>query len=296
MGRVMNNYTTELKNNVLTIKLDDIAAGWEQWVMLRSDAHHDSNSCNRKLETQHLDLAKERGALILDFGDLFDAMQGRKDRRGSYSDIRPEDVVENYFDSIVSHAAEDYRPYANNFVMLGHGNHETSVSHHCNLDLTSNLVYRLNSDTPGARVHVGGFGGWVRFACTIQKTVMQTIRLKYHHGFGGTQSPVTRGTIQTNRQAVYLPDADIVVNGHNHQDYLLAIKRERLSTKGTISHDLAWFARTPGYKDEYGNGFGGWSVEHGNAPTAQGCVWLRLFYDSMGRRSSVGFNLVLDVR
>ncbi len=90
---------------------------------------------------------------------------------------------------------------------------------------------------------------------------------------------MTRGVIQTNRQAVYLPDADIVVNGHTHDAYILPIARERLSNRNVVHQDYIWFIRTPGYKNDYGNGESGWHVESGMPPKPSGGVWLRLFYD-----------------
>ena len=80
-------------NAVVTVRFDDVATGWEKWILLRSDAHHDSRWCNRKLERQHLDEMVARDGAWADFGDLFDAMQGRYDPRKSYEDIRPEDVL-----------------------------------------------------------------------------------------------------------------------------------------------------------------------------------------------------------
>ena len=71
----MNPYTIEqTSRNVVTVRFKKVSKGWEQWVLLRSDAHHDNIHCNRDLETAHLKKAKERGALIIDAGDLFCAM------------------------------------------------------------------------------------------------------------------------------------------------------------------------------------------------------------------------------
>lgn len=273
--------------NVITIKFDDVAAGWEQWVLLRSDAHHDSRLCNRNLETEHLQLAQARKALILDGGDLFDAMQGRHDRRSSYDEVRPEDVCADYYGSIVRHAAEYYKPYTDNWLLLARGNHETGVMNHANTDITSQLAYLMN-DGNGGRIKVGGFEGWVRFRFKIQTTVKQTVNLRYAHG-SGNSAPVTRGVIQTNRQAVWQPDADIVWNGHNHQAYLLPIKRERVSQAGKVWHDLVWFVRTPGYK-----GRGEWDIEKGHEPTPDGCAWLRFYLDA--RASMVRYDLMMDLR
>ena len=243
--------------------------------MLSSDRHHDNLMCDRKLEKQHLDLAKERGALILDFGDLFCAMQGKYDPRADMAQIRPEDVGTDYLDRIVQHAADDYAPYADNWLLIGEGNHETNITHRHGTSLISNLTHRMNT-LHGAHVYSGGYGGWVQLFFVVHHTKRQSLRLKYHHGAGGG-GPVTKGVIQTNRQAVYLPDADVVVNGHTHDAWWLPVARERLNQAGVVSRDLMQFVRTPGYKDEYADGSGGFHIEKWGAPKPLGCVWMRLW-------------------
>ena len=52
-------------------------SGWEQWFLLSSDRHHDNAHTNWAMETRHLDEAVQKNAGILDFGDLFCAMQGK---------------------------------------------------------------------------------------------------------------------------------------------------------------------------------------------------------------------------
>jgi hypothetical protein len=112
-----------------------------------------------------------------------------------------------------------------------------------------------------------------------------SVRLKYFHGAGG-EAPVTRGVIQTNRQAVYLPDADIVVNGHSHNSYYIPISRERLSAKGRQYFDIQHHLRTPGYKQSYGDGAQGWDVTRGGVPKPIGACWVKLKYcNSMVGRS-----------
>ena len=266
------------KGPVMSVYFDDIRVGWEQWVLLTSDNHHDNRYCDRKLELRHLDQAKEREAVILNFGDLFCAMQGKYDPRSSMDDIRKEDVGQDYLDRIVKHAAEFYGPYAENFLLLGKGNHETNVRKRHGTDLTSNLAHRLNADYGGA-CHVGGYGGYVRFMFNVQKTNRQSINLKYFHGAGAGSAIVTRGVIQTNRMAVYLPDADIVCGGHTHDSWVLPRARERLSNQGKVYKDLLWFVRIPGYKDEYGDGSEGFHVEKGRDPRPIGAAWCRFYFN-----------------
>jgi len=283
---------TTARDNVLALYFEDIKAGWEQWVLLSADRHHDNPRCDRKMETRHLKQVLERRALILDFGDLFCAMQGKYDPRSSMDDIRSEDVGQDYLDRIVTHAARDYGPYAANWLLIGTGNHETNIRKRHGTDLTSNLVHRLNADY-GGNCHVGGYGGWVRFMFKMNRTKRQSMNLKYHHGAGGG-GPVTRGVIQTNRQAVYLPDADIVVNGHTHDSWHVPLARERLSKAGRVKRDLIHFIRTPGYKDDYGDGSGGFHIEKWGPPKPLGAVWLRFWYD--GTPSRVEVEVTQDIR
>jgi hypothetical protein len=287
----MNKYRVNQDSaNVVSLHFDDVASGWEQWILLSSDRHHDNPYCNRGLEKEHLELAKERNALIIDAGDLFCAMQGKYDPRSSMDDIRPEDVGQDYLDRIVKHAAEFYAPYTKHFLVMGDGNHEANIRKRHGTDLTSNLIHRLNSEHGGA-IHKGYYGGWVRFLFTMNQTRRMSKNLKYHHGAGGG-GPVTKGVIQTNRQAVYLPDADIVFNGHTHDGWVLPLARERLTQGGKVKKDLIWFARTPGYKDEYHDGSKGFHIEQWREPKPQGAVWLRFFYS----QASVEMELIPAIR
>jgi predicted phosphodiesterase len=271
---------TQTSRSVLTIRFDEIATGWEYWVLLLSDNHHDSRYCRRDLEKKHLDMVKERDGLAIFFGDTFDAMQGKFDPRRSLEDVRPEDSSADYFNKIVEHAVEDYLPYASNIALFAKGNHETAVLDKTNTDLISNLVYRMNSENSNKdhRIFAGHYGGWVRFMFNAHKTKRNSLRLKYNHGNGGV-APVTRGVIQTNRQAVFLPDADIVVNGHNHQGWVLPIARERLTNAGKVQKDLCWFVWVPGYHDGYGDGSSGYAVQKNTGPTPHGSVWLKFYFE-----------------
>lgn len=282
--------------NVLTVKFDNVREGWEKWFLLSSDRHHDSGDCNRELEVEHLELAEKRNAHVLDFGDLFDAMQGKYDPRRSYPEMRDEYVKRmkneqlGYLDVISKDAVDFYTPYAKLFIMIAKGNHETAIDSHNDTDLIDRLVSNLNI-TAKTQIYKGCYGGWVRFNFVIGKTQCESVNLKYFHGSGGG-GPVTKGTIQSNRQAVFLPDAQIIVNGHIHESWLLALKRERLSDRGVVSQDLQYHVRTGTYKDDYKDGSGGWHVERGAPPKPMGAVWLRFYYD----RRHVRTELIQDIR
>jgi len=285
----------KISRNVVNIRMNVKGEDWEQWFMLSSDRHFDGVKNNRELQIEHLELARKRHAKILDFGDIFDLMQGKYDPRRSYTDMRPEYLAAMidktpYFDVIVKDAAKFYKKYADMFILIARGNHESAAQTHNGTDMIERLVSKMNIDS-GVNIFSGAYGGWVRFKCTIGGTQGETINLKYFHGSGGG-GPVTKGTIQSNRQAVYLPDAQIVVNGHIHESWILSIPRERISDHGVVSQDMQHHVRTPTYQNDYGDGADGYHVESGRPPKPMGCVWLRLYRE----RKHMRIELIQDIR
>jgi len=191
--------------------------------------------------------------------------------------LRPEYRRSDYYDYVVKDSARLLEKYANNIVMIAPGNHELSVLKNTNTFLTDRLVSHLNDKTGSNIIH-GGYGGWLRIVLRVDGKPRGSVNIKYFHGAGG-EAPVTRGAIQTNRQAVYLPDADIVVNGHSHNAYWIPITRERVGNKGDHYFDTQHHIRTPGYMMSYGDGTTGWEVTRGGAPKPLGSCFVKI---SMG--------------
>lgn len=256
----------------------DILSDTETWFLLMADNHFDSIYSNRDLMTIHFDKALERNAHILILGDWFDAMQGRFDPRRSMAELRSEYRKDNYYDFVVQDSRDYLLPYATLLDVLCDGNHELAVLKNANTNLTDRLVFSLKDKTTSKVVH-GGYGGWVRIVFNLiygNGSKVKTInkKMKYFHGSGG-DAPVTKGTIATNRQAVYLPDANMVVNGHSHNQYHLAIARERLTSRGNLHFDLQHHIRVPGYKQSYGDGTTGWDITRGAPPKPIGAMWVK---------------------
>lgn len=265
---------TKTAPTVLTVNIEVGANQPDQWFLFRSDAHHDNLHCDHAMEKRHLDLALERGAGILDFGDLFCAMQGKWDKRADQDQMRSELTGNKYLDRLVEYNSNFYAPYAKNWILLSPGNHETSITRHHQTDLTERLRERMVAS--GAKhVHTGSYAGWVRFQfCRGRRSVRKVLR--YTHGYGGG-GPVTRDVIQSARQAVYLGGADIVVSGHTHDAWEMPIMRERLDHVGQPKLEEMVFLKIPGYKDEFSAG-GGWAVERGMPPKPKGAFWVRFSY------------------
>lgn len=252
--------------------------GDEQWFLLQTDVHWDNPHCDRALLKRHLDLALERNAPVLDGGDFFCAMQGKWDNRSNKSELRPEHQDARYLDKLVETAADWLRPYAPILTLRGQGNHETSIQKRHETNLTERLCERLRA---GGAPHVvaGGFSGWVSLGVTFAQTSKTRLVIWWNHGYGGG-GPVTRGVIQSNRQAVYVTNADIVWNGHTHDHWQLPIARVGLNHCHRVEHSRQVHLRTAGYKEEYRQGSGGWHVERGGPPKPVGGAWLRIWLDS----------------
>lgn len=268
----MQTYKVErAAKELLVVRIEvDSTTELDQWVLLRSDAHHDSMKCDRELEEKHLKLAMERNALILDFGDSHDVMQSPADKRQSKSDLRPEHKGADYFNLVTESMARDYGKYSKNWILFGEGNHESAVKNKMGIDLLANLctLLRYEYDSPA---QAGTYAGYVRFHFTCKGHRMGSKLLKWHHGSGGG-GPVTGGMIQGQRMAVFVADADFVVQGHYHESWHRVFMKEAV-VQDRVIYRPQYHLCIPGYKNEYVGS--GWSVERGHPPKPRGAIWLR---------------------
>lgn len=254
-------------------------AAWEWYALLTADRHWDNPSSDHELQRRHLDEARERGAAVLDLGDWFCAMQGKWDKRACKSALRPEHQASNYLDTLVNTASEFFAPYARNLVMIASGNHEEAISKRHETNLIERLVALLNAD--GAAVYHGGYSGYVRFrfrpAAGETSFLQRSVTLRYDHGYGGG-GQVTKDVIQHNRRALVHPDADIIASGHTHDRWTMEFARQRISDAGRLFHDVQTHVKVPSYKNDFGDGFGGWAARSGHPPKPLGAYWLRFFF------------------
>jgi hypothetical protein len=264
---------TESARTVHRLKVPFERVGDEQWILLQSDVHWDNPKCDWDLLTKHWQQAKERNAPILDNGDFFCAMQGKWDKRANKDDLRPEHQTATYLDSLVSTAANALKPYQHLLTLRGFGNHETAIIKRHETNLTERLVERLKVQG-ASQVATGGYTGFIVIDVDIRGRRFP-IKLFYHHGWGGG-GPVTKGTIQANRMAAFV-DADLVWSGHTHDEWKVPYARLRLNNECTrVEHTRQVHFRTPGYKEEFGDGRGGWHVERGGPPKPTGAAWLHI--------------------
>lgn len=263
-----------------TVVRAEVTAGtgdWEWWMLLRSDAHHDNAHCRQDAEKYHLDLAKERGAGIVDIGDLHCAMQGKYDPRADRSQLRDEHRRNNYFDQLIDTATDFYSPYANNWLLMSPGNHETSVLDRHGTNLTERLCENLRRASSGpTSPALGTYQGWLQIRFAWGSTHSRNYRIRYTHGYGGG-GPVTKDTIQTNRQLAYTEGADFLLSGHTHDSWYMIQPRECMDDYGNAGIRNVALIKVGGYKDEFSDG-SGWAVGKGHPPRPIGGWWLQFYY------------------
>lgn len=274
--------------NVHVVRMDPGAKRWR--VLIQSDEHWDNPDCDLEMLRRHHDAAVEHQAPILKVGDFYCVMQGKYDRRSDKSKLRPEHQCGDYLDAVARTGATALEPYAHHIVMLGRGNHEQAILKNHETDITERTAQILR-DRTGAPVQGGGYGGFVKFLFESPSGgSRRSVTLNYYHGSGGG-GPVTKGVIQTNRRQESV-DADIYCTGHVHEAWAVRRGRVYLNHDLRVVHAPGLHVCTPGYKDEYKDGFGGWHVETGKPPKPKGAYWIEFERD--GKRDIV-FRAIEDV-
>jgi hypothetical protein len=261
-----------LSPELIEVRIPYVSFKEETTFLLASDIHLDNPKCNRKLLLQHLNECRANNGYALFFGDVLCVMQGKRDRRSSKGAIRPEHLGSNYFDLVFRESADLLKPYGDMILMMGDGNHETAVLSNQEVDPLENVIRLMRSE--GAVTEHMGYQGFVRFVFYRgDNECVRRCTLFFHHGtWGGI---ITKGTMGGGRYAAIAPDADLIVNGHNHERSIVAHPCYRISDNGKAWIEQRWHLQTGTYKQEFG-GTGGWAVEKIVMPKSLGGIWLTL--------------------
>jgi len=245
-----------------------------QEFLLISDLHWDNPHCDRGLLANHLKEAQRRNAGVIVNGDFFCLMQGKGDPRRSKEDIRPEHNNARYLDSIVNTAVEWFSPYAKNLLLIGYGNHETSIIKHNEFDPLLAVTSILNYEA-GTTVQLGGYGGTLDIRAMHDHIRGVNFVCHYYHGAGGG-GPVTKGVIQDQRLLAATEGYDLTWMGHVHELYYHQniIHRYDRQSK-TLLQKPVHQLRTATYKEEWDGGYMGFHTERGRGPKPLGGYWMK---------------------
>ena len=246
--------------NVHELHLD----GKEVKIAMLSDLHWDNPKCNWDLLKKHLDYCLAENIPVMVNGDFFCLMQGRGDKRGNKSDIRPEHNNAKYLDSIVETAVEWFSPYAHILTVIGYGNHETSIIKYQETDILQRFVDLLNYKNQ-SNVMTGGYGGWL-IVKQLYNQKHISYKIKYFHGSGGG-GVVTKGALNLTRALEMYENFDIFTMGHIHENSARHDVRDTITHYSSSTYKLEQkelhLMITGTYKEEYGDGSKGWHIERG---------------------------------
>ncbi len=189
----------------------------EFYYFLCSDLHFGNKGQNRVLLKRDFDEAKSVGAKIFINGDWGEfIMSGDMKRYHPSSDAYGTD---NNINMTINDAFDFLSEYVENIVMIGTGNHETSVSKFHHFDATQQLIYSLNLKHNTKIIH-GQYSGYIILHFHHgENNSVKRYKIYYNHGQGAT-AEVTKGTIDLNRH-MSNKIADMAWLGHKHTKVLL---------------------------------------------------------------------------
>ena len=152
----------------------------------------------------------------------------------------------------------------------------TAIVKNLETDPLQRFVDLLNMSC-NTSVQVGGYGGVVDFKINYIDSGQRTnVVMKYYHGFGGGGA-VTKGVIQDQRMAAMMEGYDIIWMGHVHEIYHhVNVVESYDSHQKKLKLKEVHQVRTGAYKEEYGDGFGGYHIEKGRPPKPMGGYWMTL--------------------
>ena len=280
---------TKLSKNYHRYEIQGYGLKYEQPIYFTSDTHFDNSKTDLKAFKEFLDDCKSNKGLIVFNGDTMCLMQGKYDPRKNKNAIRPEHNNDNYIMSVIDDLVDFLTPYANNILQFNQGNHETSVSTRMELDVLELLVSKLNSKC-GTKIQLGAYMGYIQLAFyNNHKSSGRVCNIAYSHGH--SSGVVTKGTTVIQRYASIFPDADIIISGHNHEQWIVKHQQFRLNTlKKKMENKTQWHLKTGTYKEEYMNG-SGWAIEKIGVPKSIGSIKGVINYNS-GKDLDYNFSFI----
>lgn len=178
---------------------------------LFSDIHFDSPDCDRETLKKHLDSCKKDGRYILINGDLFDAII-LGDRKRAVAHLITN--TDNQLNVKLNEIYEFLKPYQENILFIGRGNHEESVMKYNGLDIIEMLVTMLNLGQEH-KILYGNYANFLRFTFKEKSNRREyNYDIYAHHGAGGS-APATKGMLDFSALAKGI-NADLIWIGHKH--------------------------------------------------------------------------------
>jgi len=261
--------------NVFTF---DYSEQREWFFFLASDLHIGHIRFDRELFDKQFREAKEMGAKILINGDLFDAITPSDRKR--YHPSGDKYKIDAHLNAAIDEAYKLLKPYAEDILLIGHGNHEASTVRWSGIDPIQMLARDFGRE--GTYIRLGGYTGFARLVFTDKGSRSRTYDIYYNHGQGGS-AEVTKGMIGLQRRNNII--ANVVWLGHSHtavvtqMDALQGVSSaNKLVSRTRLGVITGSFTKV--YRPEYNINETGYmndyEEEHMRTPHGRGGIFLRL--------------------
>jgi len=253
---------------------------------LMSDIHIDSPHCNLNKFKSHLEMAVDENAKILIFGDLFDIMQGKNDKRHSKDDLIPDLKSSAYYNRAVDFIEEVLSPYKENIIFVAYGNHELGIRQKYEVDVLLELQKRLNFT-------LGGYEGFLLFNMPNRgDSSMGRIVKSLYYGHGiGSNAPMTMGVLNHKRMDIYIRNVDVIITGHTHLNWYYEQWTMGITSRGVRRIKPIYHLHLPTYLQHTKKI--GYANRKMFPPPAIGCVKMIFYYIDGGRDVEIKFERIL---
>jgi hypothetical protein len=193
-------------------------AGKTLKIGLFSDAHVDSNECDIESLTRDLAICKKEDRYIMFGGDLFDAIIHTDKKR--YTPSVGEGKKDAEINVKIEKVVDLLKPYVDNILFVGRGNHEESILKYSGVDILDLTVKELNHFKKNGEIQKGNYQNFIRFSFTdCRGKISASYDIFQHHGAGGS-SPVTKGALDFNK-LLHGTNAELVWIGHKHNSNIV---------------------------------------------------------------------------
>lgn len=192
-----------------------LKAGKPTKLGLFSDLHLDNPNFDKPTFEEHANYCLKDGRYILLDGDIFDAVIRTDKKRAVNSVLESGD---NQLNMKLDKAYELLKPYQEQILFMGRGNHEESILKYSGIDILDLLAKMLNSGKKH-QIVVGNYTNFIRFSwLNAHNKVVLKYDIYAHHGAGGS-APQSKGMLDF-AALEKGANVDLIWIGHKHNSLI----------------------------------------------------------------------------
>lgn len=233
-----------------------------------SDTHYNSPACDKDKFHKFISEIKRKKGYLLGLGDYLDSVSSseRKALRMMELHDGTTETIEDTYMQDIDDFVQAIKPLQDRVIGLGGGNHYYQFTSGISSDQL--LCLKL-------RCKYLGVNSIIRLLLRLNKTHALKVDICIHHGRGGGAKRVGTSLNHLQDMATFF-DADIILQGHDHDRKVDYINRLGLSSNNILQNRKILLARTGSFLRSYEEGRSSYAVDAGYPPSDLGGVLVRL--------------------